>query len=344
MIIKKIVGIDLGTDSTRVYLKGQGIVIDEPSIVAYNNRTNRIIAVGQEAKKMMARTPAHITAIRPFVHGTVGDFDFAREMLQKLLANKNLPWSWMTEVALSIPTNLTEVERKSFEDLVRESGASRVHLVEQPLLAALGSGLNIYQPTAFFVVDIGAGTSNMAVVAMNGIVVSKRLKIAGNYFDNEIIKAVREDMKVHIGEPTAEEIKIAVGSALPQEERLQITVRGRDVTTGLPTEITIKDVQVRAWLIRSLKFILESVKDLVEETPPELAGDVHKNGVYMCGGGSLLRGIDELLRRNLGVDVRVVPDPLRCIARGAGMIADDLKAHRPILNTFSSIGFGAQPK
>ncbi|MDP3725000.1 MAG: rod shape-determining protein [Nanoarchaeota archaeon] len=342
MAIKKIVGIDLGTDSTRVYLKGQGIVIDEPSIVAFNNRTNRIIAVGFEAKRMMARTPTHITAIRPFVHGAVGDFDMAREMLQKLLQNKNLPWSWVTEVALSVPTNLTEVERKSFEDLARESGAGKVYLVEQPLLAALGSGLNIYQPTAYLLIDIGAGTTDMAVVSMNGIVVSRRLKIAGIHFDNEVIKAVRDELKLHIGEPTAEEIKIAVGSATPQDERYEITVRGRDAASGLPKEITIKDIQVRVWLLRSLRSIVESAKDLIESTPPELAGDVHKNGVYLCGGGSLLRGIDKLLEREIGVRVRVSDDAIRCVARGAGMIADDLKIHQPILNTSVSLGFGKQ--
>ena len=342
MTPKKIVGIDLGTDSTRVYLRRAGIVVDEPSIVAFNNRTNRIIAVGLEAKRMMARTPTHITAIRSIVHGIVGDFDMAREMLQKLLQNKDLPWSWMTEVALSVPTNLTEVERKSFEDLVRESGAGHVYLVEQPLLAALGSGLDIYQPTAYLVVDIGAGTTDMAVVSMNGIVISRRLKIAGNHFNNEIIRAVRDEMKLHIGEPTAEEIKIGVGSAIPQEERLEIVVRGRDVATGLPRELMVKDVQVRAWLVRSLKLILESVRDLVEETPPELVGDVHKNGIYICGGGSLLRGIDELLEREIGVEVKVVEDPLHCVARGAGMIADDMKTYQPILNTFSSLGIGEE--
>lgn len=342
MALKKIVGIDMGTDSTRVYLKGQGIVVDEPSIVAYNNRTNRIIAVGQEAKRMMARTPAHITALRPFVHGAVGDFDMAREMLQKFLQNKHMPWSWVTEVVLSVPTNLTEVERKSFEDLARESGAAKVYLVEQPLLAALGSGLNIYQPTAHLLIDIGSGTTDMAVVSMNGIVVSRRLKIAGNHFDSEIIKAVREELKLHIGEPTAEEIKNAVGSATPQDERYDIMVRGRDVASGLPKEITVKDIQVRVWLLRSLRSIVESAKDLIESTPPELVGDVYKNGAYLCGGGGLLRGIDKLLERELGVRVRIAEDALRCVARGAGMIADDLKIHQPILNSSASLGLGRE--
>jgi rod shape-determining protein MreB and related proteins len=339
MLVKKLMGIDLGTDNTQFYLKGKGIVVSEPSIVAFNNRTNRIVAVGSEAKRMMSRTPTHITALRPVSGGIVADFDMAREMLQRLLKSKNLPWSWVTEVVLSIPTNLTEVERKSFEDLAREAGVGKVYLVAQPLLAALGSGLDVYQPTAYLVVDMGAGTTDMAVVSMNGIVVSRRLKTAGQHLNNEIIRAVRDELKLHIGEPTAEELKIAVGSAVPQPERLELTVRGRDVATGLPKEITVRDVQVRAWLVRPIKFIIENVKDLVEATPPELAGDVFRNGVYMCGGLALLRGIDELVGREIGVEVKVVEDPLNCVARGAGMVTDDLKTHSQLLSTFAHVNF-----
>lgn len=336
MIFKKVIGIDLGTDTTQIYLKNQGIVVDEPSIVAFNNRSNRVIAVGSEARRMMARTPAHITASRPVLNGSVADFDMAREMIQRLLKNKNLPWSWVTEVVLGVPTNLTEVERKSFEDVVKESGASKVYVVEQPLLAALGSGLNIYYPTAYLVIDMGAGSTDMAIVSMSGIVVAKRLKIAGHYLNNEIIRAVRDELKLIIGEPTAEEIKIGVGSAIPQNERLEITVRGRDVASGLPKEISIRDTQVRNWMIRPFKFVIESLKNLIEETPPELVGDVYKNGIYMCGGISLLRGINQLINKEIGVDVRVVEDPLHCVARGAGMIADDTKAYGQLLNNTST--------
>jgi len=338
MALKKVIGIDLGTDNTQFYLKGKGIVVDEPSIVASNMRTNRIVAVGSEAKRMMARTPVHITAERPITHGIVGDFDLAREMIQRLLKNKNLPWSWVTEVVQSVPTDLTEVERKSFEDLVRESGAGKVYLVDQPLLAALGSGLDVYQPTAYLVIDIGAGTADMAVVSMNGVVVSRRLKTAGAHLNDEIIRAVRDEMKLHIGEPTAEAIKIAVGSAMPQEEQLALTIRGRDVTTGLPKELEVRDAQVRLWLVRPLRFIAENLKDLIEETPPELTGDIHKNGIYMCGGGSLLRGIDDLIEREIGVHVKVVEDPLNCVARGAGMVTDDLMTYAQLLSNFSREG------
>mgnify|MGYP001601775895 CR=1 FL=1 len=337
MVFKKIIGIDLGTDSVQFYLKGTGIVCDEPSIVAFNNRTNRVIAVGSDARKMLARTPTHITALRPIQHGIVADFEMAREMLQRFLKNKKLPWSWMTEVVLSVPTNLTEVERKSFEDLVKEAGANKVYLVEQPLLAALGSGLDVYQPTAYLLIDIGAGTTDMAIISMNGIVISKRLKIAGNYLNGEIIRAVRDELKLNVGEPTAEDIKLGVGSAIPQNERLEITVRGRDVTTGLPKEISIKDVQVRSWLVRPLKFTIENLKSLVEETPAELVGDVYKNGVYVCGGGSLLRGVDQMIQKEIGVSVKVVEGPLHCVARGLGMITDDVQAYAQLFNNFSSV-------
>ena len=336
MLISKLIGIDLGTENTRFYLKKTGIVIGEPSIVAFNNKTNRIVAIGTEAKRMMARTPAHITAVRPMTGGTVGDFDMTREMFQRLLKTKNLPWSWVTEVVLGIPTNLTEVEKKSYEDLMKESGASKVYLVEQPLLAALGSGLNVYQPTAYLIVDMGAGTTGMAVVSMNGVVISRQLKIAGGHMNKEIIRAVKDEVKLHIGEPTAEEIKLTVGSIAPQDDRLEITVRGRDASSGLPREVTIKEAMVRAWLTRPVRFIVENLMGLLEETPPELVGDVYKNGIFVCGGGSLLRGIDRVIQKEVGVAVKVVEDPLNCIVRGAGMVADDLKSHTPILSGVSS--------
>lgn len=336
MVFKKIIGIDLGTDTTQVYLKEAGIVVNEPSIVAFNNRTNRVIAVGSEAKKMLSRTPAHITALRPITNGVIADFDIAKEMIQRLVKVDTLPRSWLTEMIVSVPTNLTEVERKSVEDLLKEAGARNVYLIEQPLVAALGSNLDIYRPTAYLVVDIGAGTTDMAIISTNGIVISKRLKIAGDYLNEEIIKAVREELKLDIGEPTAEEIKIAVGTAMPLGERLEIAVRGRDITTGLPRETAIKDTQVRLWLSRPLKMIVEALKDLIDATPPELVGDVYKNGIFLCGGGSLLRGIDQLFQKEIGVAVKVVDEPLVCVARGTGLIIENFNHHKNLLNNFSN--------
>lgn len=336
MVFKKVIGIDLGTDTIRVYLKGTGIILAEPSIVAFNNRTNRVVAVGSEAKRMLSRTPTHVTALRPMVNGVIGDFDMAKEMIQHVLKNEKLPWSWFTETIVSVPTNLTEVERKSVEDLLKEVGVSKVHLLEQPIAAALGSHLDINQPTAYLIVDIGAGTSGMAIISMNGIVVSKRLKIAGDYLNQEILKGIKEEMKLHIGEPTAEEVKIAVGAAISQTERLEIVIRGRDAANGLPRETVIKDTQVRYWLTRPLKLVVEALKELIDVAPPELVGDIYKNGIYLCGGGSLLRGIDQLFKKEIGVDVHLVDEPLLCVSRGSGLIAENVETYQNLLDNFSS--------
>lgn len=340
MIIRKNIGIDLGTHTTQIYLEKKGIVINEPSIVAFNNRTNKIVAHGTEAKKMLSRTPAHITALRPVVNGIIADFDMAKEMIERFLKSEKFPRSFITRSIVSVPTNLTEVERKSVEDLLKEAGASSVYLIEQPLAAAFGSQLDINYPTAYLIVDIGAGTSDMAIISMNGIVVSKRLKIAGDYLDQEIIRAVREELKLHIGEPTAEDIKIGVGSAVPLGERLEITVRGRDMLNGLPREITIKDTQVRFWLSRPLKVLVEALKDLIEIAPPELVGDVYKNGIYLCGGGSLLRGIGLLFEKEVGVKVWTVEEPLTSIARGTGIIAENFDRFNHVVNNFSRFKLG----
>ncbi len=340
MLIRKNIGIDLGTHTTQIYLEKKGIVVNEPSIVAFNNRTNRIVAHGTEAKKMLSRTPAHITALRPIVNGIIADFDMAKEMIERFLKSEKFPRSFITRSIVSVPTNLTEVERKSVEDLLKEAGASSVYLIEQPLAAAFGSQLDINYPTAYLIVDIGAGTTDMAIISMNGIVVSKRLKIAGDYFDQEIIRAVREELKLHIGEPTAEDIKIGVGSAVPLGERLEITVRGRDMLSGLPREITIKDTQVRFWLSRPLKTLVEALKDLIEIAPPELVGDVYKNGIYLCGGGSLLRGINVLFEKEVGVKVWMVEEPLTSIARGTGIVAENFDRFSHVVNNFSRFKLG----
>lgn len=340
MIFRKNIGIDLGTHTTQIYLEKKGIMVNEPSIVAFNNRTNRIVAHGSEAKKMLSRTPAHITALRPIVNGVIADFDMAREMIQRFLKSEKFPHSIVTRIIVSVPTNLTEVERKSVEDLLKETGASQVYLIEQPLAAAFGSQIDINHPTAYCIVDIGAGTTDMAIVSMNGIVTSKRLKVAGDYFDQEIIRAVREEMKLFIGDPTAEEIKIGVGSAVPIGERLEITVRGRDMLSGLPREISIRDTQVRFWLSRPLKLLIEALKDLIESTPPELVGDIYKNGIYLCGGGSLLRGINHLFEKELGVTVWSVEEPLTSIARGTGMVAENFDRFAHVLNNFSRFKLG----
>ncbi|MCL4399907.1 rod shape-determining protein [Patescibacteria group bacterium] len=336
MILKKTIGVDLGTDTTQIYLKGVGIILNEPSIVAFNNRTNRVVAVGLEAKRMLSRTPSHVTALRPITNGVIADFDMAKEMVQRFMKTKSLPWSWLTETIVGVPTNLTEVERKSVEDLFKEVGVSKVYLVEEPIAAAVGSGLDITKPTAHFIVDIGAGTTDMAIISMNGIVVSRRLKIAGDYLNQEIIRGVKDELKLFIGEPTAEEIKIAVGSAVTQSEKLDISIRGRDAVSGLPKEANVRDTQVRYWLSKPIKIMVEALKELIDITPPELAGDIYKNGVYLCGGGSMLRGMSQLFQKELGVDVHLVDEPLLCVVRGIGLIAENPGFYGNVLESFSS--------
>lgn len=337
MLIKKTIGIDLGTDTTQIYLNGKGIVVNEPSIVTYNTKTSRVISVGAESKKMISRTPAHVLVERPVIHGVVADFDMAKEMTQRFLKKNQIPWSWTTKVVAGVPTNLTEVERKSVEDLFKEVGAGSVFLVEQPLAAALGSRLEVSEPTAYLIIDIGAGTTDMAVISLNGVVTSRRIKVGGNYFNNEIIRGIREELKLSIGEPTAEEMKIIAGSAVALGEKFEATVRGMDITSGLPREVLVKDSQIRSWISPSLKIINETIRDLIENTPSELVGDVYKNGVYLVGGGALLRGIDHFVQKEVGVSAHIVEDPLSCVARGLGVVAENLREYKHILNNFSTL-------
>jgi rod shape-determining protein MreB len=324
----KDIGIDLGTANSLVYIKGQGIVINEPSIAAINNKTGQVLAIGKEAKKMVGRAPAHISVIRPLIGGVISDFDMTQEILRHYLRKigGNSIFNYHRAV-IGIPTNLTEVERKSVEDVALSSGAAKAYLIEEPVAAALGAGLPINEPTSNIIVDIGGGTVEIAIISMGGVVTARSLKIAGDKLNDDIIKFIRDEFKLVIGEPTAEELKTIIGSAIPLDERLEMAVRGRDMSTGLPREEIIKGSQVRAAISRSLKTIVEAIKETIETAPPELVGDILRQGIWLCGGGSLLKGIDQLIEREIGVKVRVVEDPLTCVVRGAGMAADDIKGH-----------------
>jgi len=331
---KKDIGIDLGTANSLLYIKERGIVINEPSIAAVNNKTGQIVAIGEDAKKMMGRTPSHISVIKPLVNGVISDFEMTQEMLRHFLKriNDNKVFNYYRAV-IGVPPNLTEVERKSVEDAVINAGASKAYLVEEPLAAALGARLPIHEASATMIIDIGGGTTDIAVISMNGSVISKSLKIAGDKFNDDIMKFVRDEYKLLIGEPTAEEIKKIVGSAIPLDERLELTIRGRDMSTGLPREIVVKNTQIRNAISRSLRIILDSVKEIIEKTPPELVGDILKRGVYLCGGGSLLRGIDQLIQKEIIVPVTIIDDPLSAVARGAGIIAEDIEGYSQLFTT-----------
>ena len=325
---KKDIGIDLGTANSLVYIKGRGIVINEPSVAAVNNKTGQVLAIGEEAKKMIGRTPNHISVIRPLVNAVISDFEMARELLRHFLkkVNRNQIFSYC-RVVIGIPTNLTEVERKSVEDAVISAGAAKAYLIEEPMAAALGARLPINEPISNMVVDIGGGTSEIAVISMGGIVTARSLKIAGDKLNDDIVKFVRDEFKLIIGEPTAEELKITIGSAIPIEERLELAVRGRDVSTGLPREILVKGNHVRIAMSRSLRLIIEAVKETIEIAPPELVGDILKTGIHLCGGGSLLRGIDQLIEKEISVKASIIEDALTCVVRGTGIASENIPEH-----------------
>jgi rod shape-determining protein MreB len=330
----KDIGIDLGTANSLVYAKGRGIIINEPSLAAINNKTSQVLAIGEEAKKMVGRTPAHISVIRPLVNGVISDFEMTQEIIRHFLkkANNNGLFSYF-RVVVGVPTNLTEVEKKSVEDAIVSAGAAKAYLIEEPIAAALGARLPITEPTASMIVDIGGGTTEIAVISMGGIVTSKSLKIAGDKLTDDIMKFVRDEFKLIIGEPTAEELKITIGSATPLEEKMELAVRGRDLASGLPREVVVKATQVRAAISRSLRSIVESIKETIEITPPELVGDILKEGIYLSGGGSLLRGLDQLVEKEISVKASVIEDALTCVARGTGMAAENLKKHASFFST-----------
>jgi rod shape-determining protein MreB and related proteins len=330
----KNIGIDLGTANSLMYLGGRGIVMNEPSVAAINNKTGQIVAIGEEAKKMIGRTPLHITVIRPLINGVISDFEMTEEILRflfkKTIGSSN--YFNYNKAVIGVPSNLTEVERKSVEDAVLGAGANKVYIIEEPLAAALGARMPIDEPTSNLIIDIGGGTTEIAVISMGGIVRAKSIKIAGDKFNNDIIKFIKDEFRLAIGEPSAEELKINIGSAIPLEQKMELAIRGRDMATGLPREVLVKDSFIRAAISKSLKIIIDSIKETIETTPPELVGDVLKRGIHICGGGSLLKGIDKLIEKEISVSANIIDDPLTCVARGSGMIVENLEKYSYLIN------------
>lgn len=330
----KSVGIDLGTVNFLVYLKGEGIIVNEPSLVALNTRTNQVLAIGGEAKKMLDRTPFHVSLVKPLVGGVISDFETTAELLKYFLRQRGSN-SFLYRYrlgAISIPTSLTEVERKSVEDAVHSAGVSKVLLVEEPIASAIGIRLPVEEATANMIINIGGGTTELSIISVGGAVVSRSIKIAGERLNEDIMRYVKNDHKLLIGEPSAETLKINIGSAIPLEDRLEVPTRGRDLTSGLPKEVIIKDTQIRTAITRSLKSIVESIKKLLEESPPELVGDIYERGIYLTGGGALLRGLNKYLEKELMVKINLVDDPLTCVVRGLGIIIEDLPRYSTILS------------
>jgi rod shape-determining protein MreB and related proteins len=326
------IGIDLGTANTLVYLRGEGVVIDEPSVVAINQKTGRVVAVGSQAKQMLGRTPQHIKAIRPLVDGVISDFEVTEEMLSYLInkANGISKRAIRPRVVVGVPCGITNVEIRAVHDATKNAGAREVHIVEQPMAAAIGIGLPVHEPSGCMVIDIGGGTTDVAVIALSGIVRSKSLRIAGDKLNQDIITYVRDEFKLLIGEKTAENIKMKVGS-VDTEERVEMPVRGRDLVSGLPREIVINSQDVREAILPAIVSLIESIKLVLETTPPEVLSDIMEQGVVLTGGGALIHGLAELLQVELRVPVTVAEEPLLAVVRGAGKILDNIDEYHEVL-------------
>ncbi len=326
------IGIDLGTANTLVYLRGHGIVVNEPSVVAVNQKTGRVVAVGAEAKDMLGRTPAHIVAIRPLVDGVISDFEVTEEMIAYLVKKAELYSKKMLgpRVVVGVPSGVTNVEIRAVRDATKNAGAREVYIVEEPMAGAIGIRLPIHEPVGSMIIDIGGGTTDIAVISLGGIVRSKNLKIAGDKLNNDIMSYIRNEFKILIGEKTAEHIKIAVGAVIPGEP-LETTIRGRDLITGLPREVVITDSDIREAMSSSIDILLESTREVLETTPPEILSDVMNRGIHLVGGGALIKGLNILLSDTLKLPVYIAEDPLTAIARGTGIILEELEKYSDVL-------------
>ena len=328
------IGIDLGTANTLVYVKGKGIVINEPSVVAINQKTKQILAIGEEAKRMVGRTPAHIVAHRPLVDGVISDFEITEQMLRYFIEKvSQATFGFLSKprVVVGIPSGVTEVEKRAVQDATLNAGGREAFLIEEPMAAAIGARLPIQDPSGSFIVDIGGGTAEIAVISLGGIVVSKSIRVAGDEMNENIIQFARDEYNLLLGERTAEDIKIRIGSAYPQKEKMKAQIRGRDLITGLPKEVTVNDEQIRKALARSIKTIVNNIKIAVEETPPELLADIMEKGITLAGGGALLRGLDKLIVEETQMPVTIADDPLTAVVRGTGIVLEDIQALRDIL-------------
>ncbi len=328
------IGIDLGTANTLVHVRGRGIVINEPSVVAVNQKTGKMVAVGKEAKDMLGRTPAHIAAVRPVVDGVVSDFEVTEEMLSYLLGKASMTGGKKLlgpRVVVGVPSGITSVEIRAVRDATRNAGASAVHIIEEPMAAAIGMRLPVKDPVGTMIIDIGGGTTDIAVISLGGVVRSKNLRIAGDRLNSDIAAYVRNEFKILVGEKTAENIKIGIGSVLPDKGSVESVVRGRDLVSGLPREVAVTDSDIREAILPSVAAIVEASREVLETTPPEILSDIMHRGVYLAGGGALFRGFQELLEEELKIPVHLPPDPLTAVARGAGIVLEDMISYRDLL-------------
>jgi rod shape-determining protein MreB and related proteins len=323
--MSKDLGIDLGTANTLIYVKGEGIVLREPSVVAINSDTKKVLAVGTEAKEMIGRTPGNIVAIRPLKDGVIADFDVTQTMLKKFIEKVSHKGSFTSpRIVVCYPSGITEVEKRAIDEATKQAGARDVLLLEEPMAAAIGSGLPVNEPTGSMIVDIGGGTTEVAIISLGGIVTAKSLRVAGDDFDQAIISYIKKEYSLMIGERTAEKIKIELGSAFDLGEETTMEIRGRDLITGLPKVVVIKESEIREALREPVNAIIEAIKTTLEKTPPELASDIIDKGITLAGGGALLRGIADLIKAETHMPVHIAESPLDCVALGAGKALDTL--------------------
>jgi rod shape-determining protein MreB len=326
--LSKELGIDLGTANTLIYSKGQGVVVNEPSVVAISNRTGQILSVGHEAKAMLGKTPPSVTVSRPLQRGIIADFEVTEKMLRyffEKLHRETTAFIPRPRVVIGVPLDVTEVERKAVGDAALSAGAREVHLVEEPVASAIGAGMPISDPVGNMIVDIGGGTTEIAVISLSGVVTAKSITVAGDEMNRNISQYAREVFNLLLGERVSEEIKIEIGSAAELDERLEASMRGRDLLSGLPREIVVNDEQIREAMARSVRAIVEHVKSILEITPPELVADIYRRGIVMTGGTALLRGMDRAISQGTGLPVRLTDDPLMSVVRGAGFLLEDRK-------------------
>ena len=318
-------GIDLGTATTLVFVKGQGIVLCEPSVVAIQKGTNNVLAVGEEAKRMLGRTPGNIVAIRPMKDGVITDFEIAESMLRYFIRKVHKSRHLVRpRMIIAIPSGITEVEKRAVQDSARHAGAREVHMIEEPMAAAIGVGLPIQEPAGNMIIDIGGGTTEIAVISLAGIVFSRSIRIGGDELDSAIVEYLKKTYNLMIGERTAEDVKMKIGSAYPLEEELTMEVKGRDLVAGLPKMVTITSEEVREAMADPVSQIVESVRIALERTPPELSADLIERGIVMAGGTSLLKGLDKLIQEETGLPVHVADDPLIAVAMGTGKVLSEI--------------------
>ena len=332
-LISHDIGIDLGTANTLVYIRGKGIVINEPSVVAVNQKTNQVVAVGTDAKQMLGRTPGHIVAIRPLVDGVISDFEVTEEMITYLLnkAQKNNKKLIGPRVVVGVPSGITNVEIRAVRDATKNAGASEVHIVEEPMAAAIGLRLPVLEPVGTMIIDIGGGTSDIAVISLGGVVRSKNLRIAGDKLNNDIISYIRSEFKILIGEKTAENIKISIGAIVSGQVPLEAPIKGRDLISGLPREVVVTDSDIREAISQSINTLIESTKEVLEITPPEIVSDIMQRGIYLSGGGALIVGLAEIISEYTKIPVHVASDPLTAVCRGTGIILENMEMYKDVL-------------